>query len=87
MPHFLDKEPASINNHLAPGDIDEDDPKVQAAMRKGIMPHDFTNTADRKKFLESKKDDQVFRKALWDHSMTGVISEPTEKDTVSQIQL
>jgi len=70
MPHYLDKEPTSINNHLAPGDIDEDDPKTQAAMRKGIMPYDLINTTDRKKFLESKRGDPGFLKALWDHSMT-----------------
>ncbi len=37
MPHYLDKEPEPINNYLAPGDIDEDDPKMQAAMRKGLQ--------------------------------------------------
>ncbi len=34
MPHYLDKEPEPIDNHLAPEDIDEDDPKIQAILNK-----------------------------------------------------
>jgi len=36
MPHYLDKELEPIDNHLAPEDIDEDDPKMRAAMARGL---------------------------------------------------